>query len=612
MTKFQYGLGLILSFLGVSPATMAQYNVPQSKVWAVGGKKGIDFNTSPSTIINTGLTNANEGSASVSNEHGVFQFCTNGTNVWNAQGILMPNGTNINGSGLNTVSTTQSSVIVPIPNNQNRYLVFSLTPVSNCRLFANVIDMSLDNGNGDIDTTFHWRRTVLKNGLTEKMTVAKGCNNDIWLLVHGNSSPTFFSYHITDNGLDTNAVISHVGDLPGLAYNQGVMKVSPDGRKVMTNTFSVGGQNIGTEIYDFDPATGVVTNAQLIDVINAYGGTFSPKGKLLYLQEISSPGRVYQYDLDRIGQPEAKTFLGNSGQYCDMKLAPDGKIYVASNINSMGFNSYRYFARINQPDLIGLACQFQDTVTELSFAAATGNNGILTQGLPNDVVVATPARVSASVVMDSLFCNQLDWEVSLEIPESAQNRSWNISSNESQLQVREAGEYIASYFYNCTHYSDTFKIQSSFIESPIISIEQGVLQVQQPYFHIEWYKEGVLLSNASTFSIEESGEYQVIVRNEEGCEAESSLRIESGLSILNVKEMNVKVFPNPTQSGQIMIETNQLGTVIFLDLSGKKVLEVRMENRSEIIDISNFHSGTYFIQFDKEGQVSQYSKLIKY
>lgn len=594
MTMLKLAVGSLVS-LGLCLTSFGQYNTPQSSVWAVGSKKGLDFSTNPPTIIDTGLTTANEGSATISDANGQILFCTNGTNVWGSDGLAMPNGTNINGTGLNTASTTQAAVIVPFPSHPGKYFLFSLTPVSNCRLFSNIVDMHLNNGLGDIDTSYNFHKVLLKNGLTEKMTVAKGCNNDAWLLVHSNTSVSFLAYHITANGLDTVPVISTVGNLPATSYNQGVMKVSPDGTKIMTNIFTGANGVKGLEIYDFDSATGMVSNAQLIDEINAYGGSFSPKGSKIYVQEITTPGKVWQYDLENIGQEDAKTFVGNSGQYCDMKIAPDGKIYVASNIQSSGFNSYRYFARINNPDAWGTDCDFQDTISILSFPS--GNVGSITQGLPNDVIIPTPATSIQTLVMDSIFCTNDQLAVEITLPNGANAINWSDNLVEANRLIIQEGIYIANYQIGCSNYSDTFKISQSTILAPTIIETGNTLSLDNSYAEINWFLDGNLISTAEAIEIENAGIYTASVKNEEGCEAISTNAIQSSLSVDVLNSTFVHLFPNPITNNQLTVKTNGAIKAIITNLQGKVITQFDLQQDEQILPLDSISRGSYFITF---------------
>jgi DNA-binding beta-propeller fold protein YncE len=124
---------------------------------------------------------------------------------------------------------------------------------------------------------------------------------------------TFRAYHVTAGGVDTLPVTSRVGmihrDSRGsVNYEIGIgqMIFSPDGRKLAVMVYHLN----QAEIYDFDAATGKVSNPVLLYKPNyqdsrlwltpdamdeAYGVAFSPDGSKLYT--CFGRGIVFQYDL---------------------------------------------------------------------------------------------------------------------------------------------------------------------------------------------------------------------------------------------------------------------------------------------------------------------------
>lgn len=609
MTNFK---GALIVICALCTSLFAQAQQGHNKVWALGTKTGLDFNTSPPSIITTNISSANEGSATVADQNGNLQFYTNGTNVWNASGNIMPNGSNINGTGLNTASTTQAAVIVPFPGNANKYYLFSLTPVSNCRLFVNVVDMTLDNGAGDIDTTFQLRKTVLQGGLTEKMIAAPGCNSSVWLLVHSNSSATFMAYHITVNGINLQPVISQAGNLEGNKYNQGVMKYASETSKIMTCTFSANGSNLGLEVYDFDSSTGIVSAAILLDSINAYGGTFSPNGSKVYAQAITSPGSVYQYDLNLLATGSYKTFLGHSGQYADMKLAPDGKIYVASHIQSPGFNGYRYFARINDPNSSGLSCDFQDTVSSLPFLNAAGTAGALTQGLPNDVVVGRMGYNYPNVRLDTVICNENTFSVNLIPHVAQQNYLWNDNSTDSLLTVSSHGTYWVNYEVGCANYIDTFHVRGESLAIPTIVRSNLQLIATPGYTLYRWYRDGVLLSeNTNTLNILGSGTYTLEVFMSGLCFRTAEIEVESTLDIAELdQDIQFTIFPNPAQDFISVNSTNATSVQIF-NVQMEEIYNSKTVQLQHDIEIGQLANGVYYVFLKQTNGVSTFRKFVK-
>jgi hypothetical protein len=95
----------------------------------------------------------------------------------------------------------------------------------------------------------------------------------------------------------------------------------------------------------------------------------------------------------------------------------------------------------------------------------------------------------------------------------------------------------------------------------------------------------------------------------------------SGLSLLRLSETNLNIdnlnfeksiliYPNPT-TNKIYVENNSqhpIQKILILDASMKVLFEKDFPN--QFIDISDFHSGIYFIQINVEGY-SFYKKILK-
>ena len=87
----------------------AQYNTPQNYNWAFGTRAGVSFNTGSPVNTSSNLDQY-EGSASVSSPTGALLFYTDGTNIWNNTGAIMPGSA----GGLiaySTWSTTQAALM---------------------------------------------------------------------------------------------------------------------------------------------------------------------------------------------------------------------------------------------------------------------------------------------------------------------------------------------------------------------------------------------------------------------------------------------------------------------------------------------------------------------
>ena len=326
--------------------TSIAFSQQEASNWYFGNYAGIKFHPDGSvTALTDGKLSTNEGCASLSNANGDLLFYTDGTTVWNKNHQVMQNGSGLMGNW----SSTQSATIVPKPGSTNLYYVFTLDYEINPNGFRySIIDINLDGGLGGV--------TIEKNILIytpsdEKISIVKHKNgNDFWVVTHGWNSNTFYSYLLSSSGLSSSPVASNAGVVvSGTKDVWGYMKISPNGSKLaMAHVFT------GCELFDFDNATGVVSNPKIIYTVRgAYGVEFSPNGEVLYVSNFSAnPHIIMQYDLK--SNPIAGITLTDSVpsiMACALQLGPNGKIYIAGRSDKLGV--------INNPNSLGTGCNIQ-------------------------------------------------------------------------------------------------------------------------------------------------------------------------------------------------------------------------------------------------------------
>ena len=93
----------------------------ENNIWYFGDKAGLDFNSGNPVNLTDGAINTIEGCASISNPSGQLLFYTDGIKVWNRNHQIMPNGADLSGNS----SSTQSGIIVPKPNSNTIYYLFT-------------------------------------------------------------------------------------------------------------------------------------------------------------------------------------------------------------------------------------------------------------------------------------------------------------------------------------------------------------------------------------------------------------------------------------------------------------------------------------------------------
>lgn len=345
---------------------LVSFSQNEAKKWCFGNGGALDFMTVPPSAMPNSSISTFEGCSSIADASGNLLFYTDGVTVYDQFNNVMAGGTGLMGFS----SSSQSGVIVKQPGNSNIYYIFTQGAVGNGVRYS-IVDMSLAAGLGSVTSV----NNLLISPSSEKLTSARHCNGiDVWVLTHSNLGTNFQSYLVTSAGVNVVPVVSSVGSNYVTTDFIGILKLSPNGKKLAASLY---GTTAGYEIYDFDPATGVVSNPQFLGTGFgvAYGVEFSPDCSKLYGTRFSA-AQLYQWDLcaGTTSAIAASVFtVHNSTSKGQLQLGTDGKIYVArSGQSALGV--------INNPNQGGAACNYVD------LGQAIGGSSSL--GLPNFITSA--------------------------------------------------------------------------------------------------------------------------------------------------------------------------------------------------------------------------------
>jgi gliding motility-associated-like protein len=460
----------ILLLIWIQCLPVSGYAQSQGNIWAFGDHAGLGFNSGVALPVSTDITGFGEACASICDAAGQLLFYTEGSNIWNRNGAIMPGGADVTGLPYiislytPTSSSSQGALIIPIPDTPGKYYVFSLSSqpsemgINAGRLYYSVVDMNLDGGMGAVDPG---RRGVLiDSGLTEKMTAVVGDRCNIWLMVHRNNTTDFKAYEIDGSGLNLVPVISSVGSTSQFLYTVGTMKFSPNRKKLATgNILTLLFAGIGSfEMFDFNPASGIVSNPVLLSGLANYGACFSADNSKLYSTEYNS-GKINQYDLNQT-TPAAiiasKTEIG-TGRPTDLKTGPDGKVYLAGSLNTSG--NGEFLTVINAPNNPGAACLF--TPNAIQLLPGTSMN----IGLPNEIALFKRDSVYTSRKITVCFKDSI--QLMSDSASIGWDHFWDGGETDKDIMVDSSGNYIAHYHTPpCVYHTDTFKVDFA---SPIPS-----------------------------------------------------------------------------------------------------------------------------------------------
>lgn len=337
----------------------ANYCQNQAANWYFGDHAGLSFNTGTPIALTDGELNTWEGCSTISDENGDLLFYSDGITVWDKNHSIMLNGTGL----LGNISSTQSAIIVPKPEDPNIYYVFTVDELANSNgLRYSEVNLLLNSGNGAVTSN---KNILLSTPTTEKISAVQHSNGvDFWVIAHDWNSNDFLAYHVSNNGVNPNPVISSSGiEHNGVENNAiGYLKIAPNGEKLALAISS--GDIYAVEIFNFSTSTGVVSNPITITGLfsntnsGCYGVEFSPNSEVLYISDIyGAHSKVHQFDISLANQTQIINshfvLYENSGVIAALQLAIDEKIYVANWGNS-------YLDVIENPNILGSGSNYVD------------------------------------------------------------------------------------------------------------------------------------------------------------------------------------------------------------------------------------------------------------
>lgn len=571
----------------------------RENVWAFNIMEGLDFNL-PDTngypaYIATNNANYSwltagsflqfhpRASATICDNSGNLMFYTEGSNIWNEQGTVMPNGKNITGleilpwpgSGPWTdlgpvVASEGVAAIVPMIDSFDKYFVFTITsrmaPEEHMgKLFCSVVDMELNGGMGDVDVS---RKGVLIDSvLATKMVAIPGDNCNIWLLVANEQETLFKAYEITGQGINPNPVISIIG-VTGMAPQfyptvYGHLKISPNRRKLARTQMShyyIGFEQYcvgGIDIFDFDPATGAVSNRLMLDGnytnLNdhrkAYtSAEFSADNSKVYgtmwddvamhFSHISFPHLVAQFDLNN-SNPSASKIIVDSSSARDIKRGPDGKIYYGYEVtlNPWWLGTLNSLSAITQPNLAGAACAPQRAVVEGS-PNSYAYTGLPISFFPNSVPVLPRDTITNTIWVSRCYKENA---IISATDTTGKWYKWNVNypydvGNTSATREVYPGIYVVKYITSnpCSYHIDSF-IVSKPKPLPVLTVQECMASVQPVEDTLDWayvWLKGSDTLHAKPYSKNGDaiydlapGSYSLYLQNPDGCDTTLTFEI---------------------------------------------------------------------------------------
>lgn len=388
------------------------------------------------------------GCSSISDDDGNLLFYTNGATVWNSAHQIMQNGNGLSGMP----ELTQTSVIIPHPDNPNLYYLFTIRKENGNTfekgVYYSTIEFSSTYPLGHVtDKNIH-----LVNEATERITAGYipqantykviTFSKEPYTIVFGQAPPenpeidTISFFDVTSSGVSVSSTVTV--DHPAVSY-VGAMKLSPNGQYL---AIADNGQS-RIFIYNMDLASESVVYDSYIFTglfgapnIYPYGVAFSPNSQVLYFSShFGNSSSIYKYNLNSTADVNDKIYVGSVLPYLQgsLQLAMDGRIYIA-NYNQDG-TSVGQLSVINDPNAPGADCGFEPNGIALS------PNGSY-KGLPNFVQTFFENQILTD---NQCVSDTFDFELKAYGP--IDSVTWNFGDGNTATTLNPTHQYLTAGTY---------------------------------------------------------------------------------------------------------------------------------------------------------------------
>ncbi len=383
-------------FLILCWASIPNLKAQMGNNWCFGKYAGINFSSTPPSIFHSeikdtfvGLNSADASinPVTVSDCEGKLWFYGAGICIWNRNHQIMKNG-------LLNINRNPNPLSLSIPKPLTDSVFYHIIVNDYYQFFYTNIDMSKDNGLGEVDTSTIQLGTDSFLGSPYGVFVKHANDTDYWLILR-TSEFTCTSFLVTKDSISRKGIASYV-PCEWNAYTS--MRTTRDGNQLINQYIhNSSGSNIIINLYDIDRSTGKLKKQKelfnrLIGVNNKSSvglPEISANDSLIYLAIMDVPNsKPYQYSqrqilcqLERFNSKPMNTIKYIDTFYTQwhtfdeydgissMKLAPNNKIYFYYYLPNKTNDSITHIHSIAFPDKKGQSCKIEKDV--LSFKIPT-------------------------------------------------------------------------------------------------------------------------------------------------------------------------------------------------------------------------------------------------
>lgn len=193
------------------------------------------------------------------------------------------------------------------------------------------------------------------------------------------------------------------------------------------------------------------------------------------------------------------------------------------------------------------------------------------------------------------------------------SRQMALSSGKYRYQIKDKNNQIYTQEF---YLSDQDMPQPEFNEEYILkgSLVMDLDQyLPKGTYNVEWYHDGQLVSTDKKLLVNQTGDYQVRIRNAKGCQSLSKFSV---LGTAQTQEAKMVLYPNPSLDGHYQLLASfpktTSGTLSIYNMAGQQLHQETFYNLSQYQYEGYIHqSGVYVIQIKTTFGTTTHKLIVK-
>lgn len=293
----------------------------RTKNWYFGYGIGMIFDED-SVLIDTTFQGWNyEGTAILSDKHGILKYYSDGKYLYNKNHQIINNTEWLRADN----SSCQGVVLIESEKDTGKIHIMTTTPSYSQTRKGYRYSIFDEIG----DSFLFINKSIVINIGEKQATINHNNNKGVWITVHSLFNDTFYNFLFQDNHLICCPSINKIGETYKDRFpSQGTLKFAGDG----SLCFNMDWNLFNFQIYKFQSEIGELSNLLSIPMVYPYACEYDIRNKELYV--VNRGTNLYKYsikhiDLDSI-QNSRETVFSEKAEILGMpQIGLDGSLYIS-------------------------------------------------------------------------------------------------------------------------------------------------------------------------------------------------------------------------------------------------------------------------------------------